>query len=178
MTTLYETLDIPAHATSEEIKRAYRKAAMRWHPDRNVGQENVARATFLDKCSRKIDLKFRAIGIEELCDLSINGFLGPGDETPPVILRMLPDDFDQVQLGTVGRQIEEDHAMFEEPAVDRCLIDVVMNRGVVEHHHRHQTGQSVLRDLIKEPNNSRTFDGGLAGFMLEQVRTEIKCTED
>ena len=48
MTTLYETLDIPAHATSEEIKRAYRKAAMRWHPDRNVGQEDVARATFLD----------------------------------------------------------------------------------------------------------------------------------
>ena len=130
------------------------------------------------KCSRKIDLKFGAIGIEELCDLGINGFLGPGDKTPPVILRLLPDDFDQVQLGTVGRQIEEDHAMFEEPAVDRCLIDVVMNRGVVEHHHRHETGLSVLRDLIKEPNNSRTFDGGLAGFMLEQVRTEIKCTED
>jgi DnaJ-class molecular chaperone len=48
MTTLYETLDIPAHATSEEIKRAYRRAAMRWHPDRNVGQENVARTAFLD----------------------------------------------------------------------------------------------------------------------------------
>ncbi len=48
MTTLYETLDIPAHATSEEIKRAYRRAAMRWHPDRNVGQESAARAAFLD----------------------------------------------------------------------------------------------------------------------------------
>jgi DnaJ-class molecular chaperone len=48
MSTLYETLDIPAHATGEEIKRAYRRAAMRWHPDRNVGQENVARAAFLD----------------------------------------------------------------------------------------------------------------------------------
>jgi len=48
MTTLYETLDIPAHATGEEIKRAYRRAAMRWHPDRNVGQESAARAAFLD----------------------------------------------------------------------------------------------------------------------------------
>lgn len=48
MTTLYETLDIPAHATGEEIKRAYRRAAMRRHPDRNVGQENAARAAFLD----------------------------------------------------------------------------------------------------------------------------------
>jgi DnaJ-class molecular chaperone len=48
MTTLYDTLDIPVHATSEEIKIAYRRAAMRWHPDRNVGQENAARAAFLD----------------------------------------------------------------------------------------------------------------------------------
>jgi curved DNA-binding protein CbpA len=48
MTTLYDTLSIPENATAEEIKRAYRKAVMRWHPDRNVGQEHVARAAFLD----------------------------------------------------------------------------------------------------------------------------------
>ncbi|MFT4508493.1 J domain-containing protein [Caballeronia sp. 15711] len=48
MTTLYDTLSVPENATAEEIKRAYRKAVMRWHPDRNVGQEQVARAAFLD----------------------------------------------------------------------------------------------------------------------------------
>jgi curved DNA-binding protein CbpA len=48
MTTLYDTLSVPENATAEEIKRAYRKAVMRWHPDRNVGQEHAARATFLD----------------------------------------------------------------------------------------------------------------------------------
>ncbi|WP_027211918.1 J domain-containing protein [Burkholderia sp. WSM2232] len=46
MATLYETLGVPMHATEEEIKRAYRKAAMKWHPDRNAGSEEVARATF------------------------------------------------------------------------------------------------------------------------------------
>jgi curved DNA-binding protein CbpA len=46
MTTLYDTLGVPMHATDEEIKRAYRKAAMKWHPDRNSGAEEVARATF------------------------------------------------------------------------------------------------------------------------------------
>ncbi|MFL9900522.1 J domain-containing protein [Paraburkholderia fungorum] len=46
MATLYDTLGVHAHATDEEIKRAYRKAAMKWHPDRNSGAEEVARATF------------------------------------------------------------------------------------------------------------------------------------
>lgn len=46
MATLYETLGVPTHATDDEIKRAYRKAAMKWHPDRNSGAEDVARATF------------------------------------------------------------------------------------------------------------------------------------
>ena len=46
MATLYDTLGVQTHATEEEIKRAYRKAAMKWHPDRNHGAEEVARATF------------------------------------------------------------------------------------------------------------------------------------
>jgi curved DNA-binding protein CbpA len=46
MATLYDTLGVHVHATNEEIKRAYRKAAMKWHPDRNSGAEEIARATF------------------------------------------------------------------------------------------------------------------------------------
>ena len=48
MATLYETLGVDEHANEEEIKRAYRKAAMRCHPDRNAGNEDAARAKFLE----------------------------------------------------------------------------------------------------------------------------------
>lgn len=40
--THYETLGVPADASESEIKAAYRRAAMRWHPDRNP--ENLREA--------------------------------------------------------------------------------------------------------------------------------------
>jgi hypothetical protein len=46
MTTLYDTLGVSEHANADELKRAYRKATMKWHPDRNAGNEAAAHAAF------------------------------------------------------------------------------------------------------------------------------------
>jgi curved DNA-binding protein CbpA len=46
MTTLYATLGVQSDATLDEIKLAYRRAAMKWHPDRNPGRETEAHAAF------------------------------------------------------------------------------------------------------------------------------------
>src|SRR5438445_3946031 len=46
MTTLYATLGVQSDATLDEIKRAYRRAAMKWHPDRNLGREAEAHEAF------------------------------------------------------------------------------------------------------------------------------------
>lgn len=40
--TYYDILGIPPTATFDEIKQAYRKLAMEWHPDRNRGNQRLA----------------------------------------------------------------------------------------------------------------------------------------
>jgi hypothetical protein len=61
-------------------------------------------------------LEFRAVSIQQVGELSVDGFFCPGDEASPVIFEMFPDDLHQIELGTVWRQIEEERFVFNEPA--------------------------------------------------------------
>ena len=60
---LYEVMEIPKSVTDREVKKAYHKLAMKWHPDKNAGCEDcmlkfqrVARAyeVLSDPMKRKI----------------------------------------------------------------------------------------------------------------------------
>lgn len=44
--THYEILEIPANATPAEIKQAYRRQAMKWHPDRQPRHRQQAEERF------------------------------------------------------------------------------------------------------------------------------------
>ncbi|XP_055521670.1 dnaJ homolog subfamily B member 2-like isoform X1 [Leucoraja erinacea] len=46
MVDYYNTLGIPRSSSQEDIKKAYRKLALRWHPDKNPDNKDVAEHKF------------------------------------------------------------------------------------------------------------------------------------
>ena len=53
---LYEVLEINKYSSQEEIKKAYKKMAMKWHPDRNPHNKEIAEEKF-----RKINHAYRVL---------------------------------------------------------------------------------------------------------------------
>jgi molecular chaperone DnaJ len=52
----YEVLGVERTASGEDIKRAYRRLAMKWHPDRNTGESKVQAEVHFKECAEAYEV--------------------------------------------------------------------------------------------------------------------------
>ncbi|XP_023290283.1 dnaJ homolog subfamily C member 5 isoform X2 [Orussus abietinus] len=84
--SLYQILEIPKTATAEDIKKAYRKLALKYHPDKNPNNPeaadkfkeiNRAHATLTDLTKRNIYDNYGSLGIyvgEQFGEENVNAY--------------------------------------------------------------------------------------------------------
>jgi DnaJ-class molecular chaperone len=97
MSDYYEILGLNKTATNDEIKKAYRKLAMKYHPDKNPNNKEAeqkfkeiseAYGILSDEEKRKIYDKYGKEGLEHNGGMNFNPddifkhFFGFGDESP------------------------------------------------------------------------------------------------
>jgi DnaJ-class molecular chaperone len=56
--TLYLVLGIPKTATADEIKKTYRKLALKWHPDKNPNNPEASEKVSVSKKKTKDKIIF------------------------------------------------------------------------------------------------------------------------
>jgi DnaJ family protein B protein 4 len=98
MENLYSTLGVESGATQEDIKKAYRKLSMRWHPDKNPAPEatekfkelSIAYDILSDPVKRNeydnknggLGFDMTSVNIPDLFKVFMGGQNGPGGSMP------------------------------------------------------------------------------------------------
>ena len=55
----YKILDVQEDATEEALKKAYRRASLRYHPDHNPNDDDAHKKFLIDKCAYELLTKDR-----------------------------------------------------------------------------------------------------------------------
>lgn len=95
----YEVLEVARDASIDDIKKAYKKLALRWHPDKNIGNEEQATERF-----KEISQAFNVGGRPELASLHL--LLHGRDCAVVCVVRLLAQ---QVLSDPQERQWYDDH---------------------------------------------------------------------
>ena len=123
-------------------------------------------------------MKFCPESADQVRDIAHKGFARPGGEGAPVVFGVLPQDFDQIEFRTVGRQLQGCEAVFEQPALDDRGLYVVMDRGVVHNDEGELRAVAGLGDAVQEYDDIVAPHAVLADVEVEVFRGVVERSQD
>jgi len=130
----YEVLGIPRGSSEDEVKKAYRKMALKWHPDKNTGENK----DLADKKFKEISEAYQVLADPEK--------------------RGIYDRYGHAGLRQNGGESDEFYG-FE----DAFMPHNGGSRHHHRHHHHHHPGQAHFNFIFKDPMDIfREFFGGMA----------------
>jgi len=74
----YQTLQVGRNATEEDLKRSYKRLAMRWHPDKNPTNKEEAESMF-KRVSEAYEVSFSKKGVTKIPPLKAGSHLNKNE---------------------------------------------------------------------------------------------------
>lgn len=165
----YEVLGLTRHCSQEDIKRAYRKLAVKYHPDKHPEKKEEYEKKF-----QEISEAYSVLGNEE----KRNHYDHFGKDGPPQM--MDPRDIFKNFFGGNGMQQEESLDVTE---VIQVPLEDIFNGTQIDHHYRrkhrcekcHGTGATDQKSRACQKCQGKKFVTHTQrfGFMMQQ--TQVPC---
>ena len=77
-------------------------------------------------------MKFSTEAVEQGLDMVAKGIFRPSDELAPMVLGLLPEDFDHVEFRAVRREITQEGVVVGHPAQRRVVVQAMMDPGIIQ----------------------------------------------
>ena len=161
----YELLGTPRDASAEDIKAAYRKLALEWHPDRHAPEDRDAAETKFKRINEAYEVLSDPDKRARYDRFGENWQHGQDFEPPPADMRMTPEEFER-QFGRGG------FSDFFESMFGDQLRDSFS--GQSQSHGRFKHRGADLRAQL-ELGIGDAIDGGKHRFELPTLKTCERC---